>query len=145
MSNNYVATITFKNTAVDPIDSRVITSTVNFLSFGDFKWSRNINKNAIYVQLPVEKPDEGGYGYDLGFLQDDITVTMRFYDIDKYRDLISLIKSNVGEVTAVLRIGMPPKVDEFNVLVRSCTVEGDSGGTNIQMSVVMTVVSKEFS
>lgn len=142
---SFVCKLTFTNTAQDPLTHSTYSKVVDLLSLGSFKWQRNLNKNSIYVQLPVETGDEGGYGYDLGFVQDDYVFELVFKNYNEYRRLMALIKTNVGEVAGELKIGYTGTVDTYNYIVRYCNSSGDDGGGHIKLSLTLTIVSKEYN
>ena len=134
------------------------TNTFDFMATGttprgDFKWSRNINKNAIYVTLPVGEGvsaganplTEGGYGYDLGFLQDNFVLELKTTNYTEYERLVNLIKTNTGEKPASLKIGYGSTPTEYNVMPRYCNFTGAAGGDLITVSVTLTVVSKVYN
>lgn len=112
---------------------------------GGFKWSRTNNKNAIYVQLPVESMDEGGYGYDLGFLQDNFTLDYSTNDYWEYYRFMALVKTNTGEKVGVLRIGYAGAVEEYNVIIRYISANGDAGSELIAISCTLTVTTKQYA
>lgn len=130
------------------------------------KFSRKLSKSPIYINFPVSTESGGGYAYDLGFLEDSFTATIITTNYSEYLYVYELCKRNIGEVSAVLRIGHIRNVylDEpyyedrtstsvnyagytdaqdfkkYNVIVRSSDAEFDVGSFNIRYTLTLTVV-----
>ena len=104
---------------------------------GNCKWSRTINKNVTYMALPTDSLEGGGFGYDLGFVEDTFTFNVQTASFVEYTTIMNLIKLNSGVTSGTLSIaGL-----DYNVLVKSGSASGQSGNNLITYSITMVVVS----
>jgi len=112
--------------------------------YGGFHWNRNLNKTPIYVQLPVKTEDDGGYGYDLGFVTDKITIDYYTSDWSKYIYYVTQIKENSDEYAGKLYMGYDNDIREYEVLVNYFNSYGDSATELIHFNTAFLITSKTY-
>lgn len=117
---------------------------------GNVSISRGINKNIMFTTLPVSKYLEGGLAVDIGFSEDNFTISVETYSIDEYRYLNALIKCNTGLRSGTFYMGPddrdPSLLDRYIVVVRTCNTKLESGkGFYAKMDVTISVVNSQMS
>lgn len=104
---------------------------------GNLRITENINKNIIYLPMPVEDEKGGGYGYDIGFTEDTFSLTGVVGHFAAYEILRALVKSNNGETSGTLLLGQTT----YKVLLRMASGGGVANGQPITYAVTATIVS----
>lgn len=103
---------------------------------GNLKWNENLNKNIIYFPLPVESVEGGGYGYDIGFTEDNFSLTVEAASFAEFEIFRALVKLNTGERSGVMIFGRT----WYDIIVRTSSAGGQAGGQPLNYNVTITIV-----
>lgn len=126
----------------NPDPSRVIDFTLAQSPFdaprGNFQWGRTYNTNAIYIKEAASDPEQdGGFGFDLGFSEDNFTLSFTTYSYDEAFRIIDIIKKyTLATVSGVMKLYNR----EYNFIVRTCNQQALKGSSQVNMTITLTVV-----
>lgn len=126
----------------NPDPSRVIDFTSAQTTYpearGNFQWGRTYNTNAIYIKEAASDPEQaGGFGFDLGFSEDTFTISFTTFSYDEAFRIVDIIKTySLNTVSGVMKLYNR----EYNFIVRTCNQQALKGGSQVNMTITLTVV-----
>lgn len=117
---------------------------------GNVSISRGINKNIMFTTLPVKTYLGGGLAVDIGFSEDNFSISVETYSFDEYRYLNALVKCNTGLRSGTFSMGPddgdPSVLDQYVVVVRTCNSKMEPGkGFYAKMDITISAVDPVVS
>lgn len=105
---------------------------------GGFQWGRAYITNAYYIKEAAADPEqEGGLGFDLGFSEDNFTISFTTYNYDEAFRIIDIIKKySLATSHGVMKLYNR----EYEFMIRNCNQQALKGGNQINMTITLTVV-----
>lgn len=126
----------------NPDPSRVIDFTSSQTTYtnprGNFKWGRTYNTNALYIKEAAADPSqEGGFGFDLGFSEDNFTLSFTTFNYDEAFRIIDIIKTySLSTSSGIIKIYNR----QYPFLVRTCNQQALAGSSQVNMTLTITIV-----
>lgn len=126
----------------NPDPSRVVDFTSAQSTYqnprGNFQWGRSYNTNAFYIKEAAADPEQdGGFGFDMGFSEDNITLTFTTFNYDEAFRIIDIIKRySLSTASGVIKLYNR----QYEFLMRSCNLQAIKGGSQVNMTLTLTVV-----
>ena len=117
---------------------------------GNVSITRGINKNIMFTPLPVSEYLEGGLAVDIGFTEDNFSISVEAYSYDEYRYLMGLVKCNTGLWSGTFKVGPddwnPSVLDSYTVVIRTCNSKMESSkGFYAKIDLTLSVVDTGFA